>query len=86
MCAVITIVLTFINIWRSTRNRDESQWLFPEHKSVPEANLKPVNAIPGLRQYFSNPGEPEPDKVNELVNSGDGDAYKLEVTGTGCTA
>ena len=35
MCAVITIVLTFINIWRSTRNRDEAQWLFPEHKSVP---------------------------------------------------
>lgn len=86
MCAVITIVLTFINIWRSTRNRDEAQWLFLEHKSVLEANLKPVDTVVGLRQYFSNPGEPEPDKVIELVNSGDGDAYKLKVTGTGCTA
>lgn len=86
MCAVITIVLTFINIWRSTRNRGEAHWLFMEHKTAPEDNLKPVDTVAGLRQYFSDPSKPEPDRVYELSNSGDGDAYSLEVTGTGCTA
>lgn len=82
--AVIAVVSMIVTIWVPLHRKPEANWTLLRN-FVPEGS-RLSEAIYGLSNVLAARKACEPDYIFELVNTGDGDAFNVKVSSTGCVS
>ncbi|MEE8724799.1 MAG: hypothetical protein SOH95_02635 [Bifidobacterium crudilactis] len=80
--AVVAVVSMVVTIWVPLHRKPEANWTLLRN-FVPE-RTQLSESIYGLSAVLSTRELSEPDYIFELVNTGDGDAFNVKVSSTGC--
>lgn len=82
--AAASLIGAGLTVWWPWHNRPQADWTLLKHSTHPDF---PISAtVPGLTGWLERREEKEPDLICSVYNSGDGDAYDVQVEGIECEA
>lgn len=81
IAAAIAFASAFIAVWWPWHNRSQASWAVAK---MGENGEDGSSAFAGLREWMNANEIKAPDKILEISNDGDGDAFDVEIQGVQC--